>query len=62
MRAPVSNTDLLAWFGEHERKVCDSCGEKTCVSLPGALASFCLGCDAVTLDGERLDVDRHLPV
>jgi hypothetical protein len=31
------------------------------VSVPEAVASFCLSCGAVTIDGERLDVDGQLP-
>jgi hypothetical protein len=37
--------------------VCESCGESSAVSVPDALASFCLRCGAVTIDGVRLDVD-----
>ena len=59
---PPSNTDMLAWFRDEERHVCDACNQKACVSLPGALASFCLACSAVTLDGVRVDVERRLPV
>jgi hypothetical protein len=55
------NVDFLAWFGEDERQVCKSCGERTMVSVPEAVASFCLSCGAVTIDGERLDVDGQLP-
>jgi hypothetical protein len=58
----ASNTDMLGWFGDDERHVCDACQESACVSLHGALASFCLSCSAVTLDGRRLDVDRRIPV
>jgi hypothetical protein len=57
-----SNEDLLAWFGEDERNVCGSCGEKACVSLPDATASFCLACDAITIDGQRIDIDRRIPI
>lgn len=59
---PPPNTDMLAWFRDEERHVCDACHEKACVSLPGAIASFCLACNAVTLDGVRLDVEGRLPV
>jgi hypothetical protein len=58
---PLSNVDLLAWFDEDERSVCGHCGEKTCVSLPEVVASFCLACDAITVNGERIDVDRTIP-
>jgi hypothetical protein len=57
---PLSNRDLLAWFSEEERHVCGSCGEKTCVTMPEALASFCLGCGAVSMNGVRIDQDLRL--
>jgi hypothetical protein len=63
MRADaVSNVDMLAWFDEDERNVCGACGERACVSLPNAATSFCLACNAITLDGKRIDVDRRIPV
>lgn len=58
---PPSNADMLAWFSEEERESCGACGELACVSLPQAVASFCLGCGAITIDGRRIDVDRQLP-
>jgi hypothetical protein len=61
MRLPRSNLDMLAWFSDEERHACGSCGEKACVTLPKALASFCLACGAVTLNGERIDADGRLP-
>jgi hypothetical protein len=51
-----SNVDLLHWFGEDERDECTSCGECAVVTIPEALASFCLACGAVWLDGKALDV------
>jgi hypothetical protein len=51
-----SNCDLLDWFSEDERKVCGSCGERACVSLPRVSAHFCLACGAATIAGTRLDV------
>jgi len=57
---PQSNFDLLAWFSEEERDVCGSCGERACVSLPAALASFCLACGAVSIDGVRIDADLRI--
>ena len=57
-----TNEDMLAWFSEEERHVCGACGEKACVSLPRAIASFCLGCGAITVDGERIAVDRRVGV
>lgn len=59
---PSDNLDMLAWFGEEERHVCGACGERACVSLPGALGSFCFACTAVTVDGQRIDVERRLPL
>jgi hypothetical protein len=49
--------DMLAWFDEDERHICGACQERACVSLTGTLASFCLTCGAVTLDGHRIDQD-----
>jgi hypothetical protein len=56
------NIDLLAWFSEDERQACESCGERSAVSVPDALASFCLRCGAVAIDGARVDVDGRVPV
>jgi hypothetical protein len=53
---PHTNGELLAWFSEDERGVCGECGEKARVSLPDALAGFCLACGAITVDGVRIDV------
>jgi len=47
--------DLLAWFSEDEREECSTCGERTCVTLPHALASFCLACGAITIDGVDIE-------
>jgi hypothetical protein len=52
---PPTNVDMLAWFSEDERHVCGSCGERACVTLPDALASFCLACGAVSINGVRID-------
>ena len=52
--APFTNVDLLAWFSEEEREVCSDCGEKACVSFPGLKAAFCLACNAVKVDGEKI--------
>jgi len=52
---PPTNVDMLAWFSEDETHVCQGCGEHACVTMPDALASFCLGCGAVTVDGVRVD-------
>jgi len=49
--------DLLAWFSDDEREDCATCGERTCVTLPDALASFCLACGAITIDGVGLELD-----
>jgi hypothetical protein len=40
--------------------VCGSCGERSAVSVPDALALFCLRCGAVAIDGVRVDVDGRL--
>lgn len=61
MRRLPSNEDMLAWFSEDERDQCGSCGEKACVSVPHALASFCLACGAITLKGVRIDMNDRLP-
>jgi NMD protein affecting ribosome stability and mRNA decay len=58
--APPTNLDLLAWFPEDERDVCQACDERTMVSVPDAEASFCLHCHAVLINGTRVDVDRRL--
>jgi hypothetical protein len=60
--ARESNVDMLAWFAENERGVCPSCGKHACVTLPKAVASFCLACGAITVDGVRVDADGTLPV
>ena len=52
-----SNIDLLHWFSEDERDECTSCRESAVVTVPEALASFCLACGAVWLEGEALDVN-----
>jgi hypothetical protein len=58
--APSSNVDLLAWFGEDEREVCLGCGERASVGFPESIASFCLGCGAITIDGVRIDREGRL--
>ena len=60
-RAPF-NVDLLEWFAEDERSVCASCGERATVQLTEAVASFCLACAAVSIEGVRVDADFALPV
>jgi hypothetical protein len=55
------NVDLLTWFGEDERQVCESCGDRSAVSLQGAVAWFCLRCGAISIDGHRIDVEGQLP-
>jgi hypothetical protein len=59
-QTPPSNLDLLAWFDEDERSLCAHCGEHTSVGLPDVATSFCLGCGAVSIGGERLDVDGRI--
>jgi hypothetical protein len=56
-----TNVDLLAWFGEDERRECASCGVRACVSLPEASAMFCLACGAVLVDGARVEMERPAP-
>jgi hypothetical protein len=60
MGEALSNRDMLDWFSEEERCVCNHCGEHACVSLPEADSLFCFGCGAVTLSGIRLDADRAI--
>ena len=55
-----SNVDLLAWFSDDERNICAHCGERACVSLPDAVASFCLACGAVSIDGIRIDANLRI--
>jgi hypothetical protein len=57
----ATNLDMLAWFSEDERNVCGACGEQACVALSAAVASFCLACGAITIDGQRIDVDGRIP-
>jgi hypothetical protein len=54
-----TNADFLAWFAEEERQTCTACNERSRVTVPEAVASFCLACGAVWLDGVRIDVDRR---
>jgi riboflavin synthase alpha subunit len=56
------NVDLLTWFSEEEREMCENCRERSAVSLPAALASFCLRCGAITIDGVRVDIDGRVAV
>jgi hypothetical protein len=51
-----ANVDLLAWFSDDEREACAKCGERACVTLPDALASFCLACGAITIDGVEIEL------
>jgi hypothetical protein len=57
-----SNIDFLRWFDEGEREECGSCGERAAVGFPEVDAVFCLACASVWLQGQRLDVDRRIPV
>lgn len=56
----TTNLDMLAWFSEDERSTCAACGMQARVSLSDALASFCLACGAITLDGIRIDHDGRV--
>ena len=51
-----TNVDMLAWFAESERNECSSCGERTCVTVEGASASFCLACGSISIDGKQVDL------
>lgn len=62
MAAEETNLDLLEAFSEDERGECSACGERACVKLREAPASFCLACGAVHVGGMRLDVGRKQPV
>jgi hypothetical protein len=57
-----TNVDLLEAFSEDERAECSSCGERACVKLREAPATFCLSCGAVRVGGMRLDIGRNVPV
>jgi hypothetical protein len=58
----LSNQEILAWFSDDERRECEFCCEKACVSRPDAIASFCLACRAITVEGVRIDGDGRPPV
>src|SRR3954464_11414859 len=62
VRDAFSNDDMLAWFSEDERECCSACGERACVSLAAALASFCMACGAIKVDGRRIDTDGRITV
>jgi hypothetical protein len=53
----LTNIDFLDWFTEEEREVCSDCGEKACVSFPGLPAAFCLACNAVKVDGTKIQLN-----
>jgi hypothetical protein len=55
-----TTVDLLAWFSDDERDDCAKCGERTCVTLPDALASFCLACGAITIDGVEIELSSDV--
>ncbi len=59
-QVPPTNLDLLKWFMDEERAVCGSCSQRACVTVPEAKASFCLGCGAIHIDGERIDVEGRI--
>ena len=56
------NQDMLAWFREDERELCPACGERACIGLTEVLATFCLGCAAIWVGGERLDRNGRIPI
>lgn len=56
-----TNRDLLEWFSAEERHECGQCGERAVVSLPDALASFCLVCGLIWVDGVQIDIEGRVP-
>lgn len=50
-----SNTDLLRCFDEEELHLCGACREKARVAFPEVAGSFCLACDAITIEGVRFE-------
>jgi hypothetical protein len=51
-----TNVDLLSWFAEDERHVCLRCGTRSAVTVADALASFCLECGAISIDGVPMEI------
>jgi hypothetical protein len=47
-------------FSEDEREVCVSCGQRACVAMREALASFCLGCGAIEVNGIRINANPRI--
>jgi hypothetical protein len=47
--------DMLTWFSDEERERCSSCGERASVTLQEGLATMCLACRSITVDGKRFD-------
>jgi hypothetical protein len=62
MDTPGTNVDFLAWFSEDERHPCSVCGERTRVTLPDALAAFCLACGTISIDGVPIEISPELDV
>ena len=56
MDTPVTNLDMLAWFREDERHECPACGDRACVTLPDALATFCLACGRISIGGVSIEL------
>jgi hypothetical protein len=56
----TSNIDMLAWFAEDERHDCLGCGERACVSLADAVATFCLACGRISIDGTAIELGPEL--
>jgi hypothetical protein len=46
---------MLSWFSDEERERCSSCGERASVTLEEGLATMCLACRSITVDGKRFD-------
>ena len=61
VEAPGRNIDLLAWFSEDEREECSKCGEKAVVTVADALASFCLSCGVIWINGEPVELSARSP-
>ena len=55
------NVDLVDWFDEDERVICESCGEGAAVTMAAeTTASFCLHCGAISIDGAQINLDGRL--
>ena len=50
--------DLLAWFSDDERQGCWVRHERALVTIPEALADFCLACGTITIEGVPIKVEQ----